>query len=344
MREPLRRGLEGGSGGGHNAASAAGEERSARGGRMVELIGLGLATLDHLMQVESFAQPVGQTKVKGFDIQGGGLTATALVAAARLGLSTELWGVAGTDRLGDWIVAGLEAEGVGLQRFRRREGMEGPLVLVFVDGETGERRFQLARWLRDADPYPLELERLDGAKCLLVDGMFPRAAVEAARYARSRGIPVVADLGGVEGKQRELVSLVDYLVTNEDCARRVAGPRRVGPAGPDDPDTACSRACTLMLGMGPRVVVATLGGRGSVYGEGESISRQPAFPVSVVDTTGAGDCFHGAFCVGVVRGWGLGETVRFASAAAAIKCQRLGGRAGLPRMMEVEAFLRERGV
>jgi sugar/nucleoside kinase (ribokinase family) len=302
---------------------------------MAELIGLGLATLDHLMQVESFAQPVGQAKVKAFDIQGGGLTGTALVAAARLGLSVELWGVAGTDRLGDWIVAGLEAEGVGLQGFRRRDGMEGPLVLVFVDGETGERRFQLARWLRDADPYPLDLERLDGAKCLLVDGMFPRAAVEAARYARSRGIPVVADLGGVEGSQRELVSLVDYLVTNEDCARRVAG----GSAGPDDPE----RACKLMSAMGPRVVVATLGGRGSVYGEGENISRQPAFPVSVVDTTGAGDCFHGAFCVGVVRGWGLGETVRFASAAAAIKCQRLGGRAGLPRMTEVEAFLRERG-
>jgi sugar/nucleoside kinase (ribokinase family) len=182
----------------------------------------------------------------------------------------------------------------------------------------------------------LELERLDEAKCLLVDGMFPRAAVEAAQYARKRGIPVVADLGNVEGRQRELVSLVDFLVTNEDCARRVAG----GPTGLDDPE----RACKLMLAMGPRAVVATLGARGSVYGEGDRIERQPAFTVPVVDTTGAGDCFHGAFCVGVVRGWGLGETVRFASAAAALKCQRLGGRAGLPTMTEVEAFLRERGV
>ena len=146
---------------------------------------------------------------------------------------------------------------------------------------------------------------------------------------------MVADLGGVEGRQRELVSLVDYLVTNEDCARRVAG----GPAGPDDPE----RACQLMLAMGPRAVVVTLGERGSVYSEGGQVRRQPAFPVSVVDTTGAGDCFHGAFCVGVVRGWALAETVRFASAAAAIKCQRLGGRAGLPRMTEVEAFLKERG-
>jgi sugar/nucleoside kinase (ribokinase family) len=204
-------------------------------------------------------------------------------------------------------------------------------VLVFVDGETGERRFQLARWLQDADPYPLELERLDSAKCLLVDGMFLRAAVEAAQHARKRGIPVVADLGGVEGRQRELVSLVDYLVTNEDCARRVAGG--------DDPE----RACGLMLEMGPRAVVVTLGERGSVYSDGRQARRQPAFPVSVVDTTGAGDCFHGAFSVGVVRGWALAETVRFASAAAAIKCQQLGGRAGLPRMTEVEAFLKERG-
>ncbi len=295
-----------------------------------ELIGLGLATLDHLMVVDSFATSVARAKVTAFDIQGGGLTATALVAAARLGLAVELWGAVGSDRLGDWIVAGLESEGVGLHGLRRFDGFEGPLVLVFVDGETGERRFQLGRWIKGDGPAPLELERLDSAACLLVDGMWAEASREAARYASERSIPVVADLGGVEGKQRAIVEHVDYLITNEACARRLAGG--------DDPE----KACRLIREMGPGVVVVTRGDRGCVYVDASGAQTQPAFPVDVVDTTGAGDCFHGAFCVGVVRGWELARTIEFASAASALKCRTLGGRAGLPRLDEVEAFLKER--
>jgi sugar/nucleoside kinase (ribokinase family) len=143
-------------------------------------------------------------------------------------------------------------------------------------------------------------------------------------------VPVVADFGGVEGSRRDLLPFVDYLVANESCAERVAGG--------DDPE----RACELMQEMGPGVVVATLGERGCVYADESGPHAVPAFTVDVVDTTGAGDCFHGAFCVGVVRGWGLDRIVEFASAAAAIKCRKLGGRAGLPRMEEVEAFLREK--
>jgi sulfofructose kinase len=140
----------------------------------------------------------------------------------------------------------------------------------------------------------------------------------------------VADFGGVEGKRRELLPLVDYLVTNEECARRVAGR--------DDPE----RACRLMQEMGARVVVVTLGARGCVFADGGASGRMPAFEVEVVDTTGAGDCFHGAFCVGVVRGWSLQRSLEFASAASALKCRTLGGRAGLPTLDEVNAFLEER--
>lgn len=295
-----------------------------------ELVGLGFATLDHLMVVESFDAPVGQMKVKAFDVQGGGMTATALVTASRLGVTTELWSTVGGGPLGDWIVAGLEEEGVGLECLRRRDDADGPLILVFVDERTGERRFQMGRLFKTEGPYPLELQRLDGAACLLVDGIWSQAALEAARYAKEHGVPVVADFGGVEGKHRDLLPYVDYLVANEACAERVARG--------DDPE----RACRLMREMGPSVVVVTLGDRGCTYADDAGVRRLPAFTVDVADTTGAGDCFHGAFCVGVLRGWDLDRTVEFASAVAAIKCRKLGGRAGLPGMAEVETFLKER--
>jgi len=295
-----------------------------------ELVGLGFATLDHLMLVESFDDPVGSMKLKTFDIQGGGMTATALVAATRLGVTTELWSVVGDGRVSDWIVAGLQQEGVGLDCLRRAAGADGPLILVYVDGRTGERRFQMGRLVRGGGPEPLRLERLDRARCLLIDGMWPEAALRAARHARGHGVPVVADLGGVEGTRRELLPYVDYLIANEQCARRLAGG--------DDPE----RACRLMRELGPGVAVVTLGERGCAFADGSDRGRMPAFEVEVVDTTGAGDCFHGAFCVGVVHGWPLERTLEFASAAAALKCRKLGGRAGLPTMDEVEAFLQER--
>ena len=143
-----------------------------------ELVGLGFATLDHLMLVDSFEQSVAQMKLKAFDVQGGGMTATALVTASRLGVTTDLWSTVGAGRIGDWIAAGLEEEGVGLECLHRREGVDGPLILVYVDERTGDRRFQMGCLPRSEGPYPLELDRLDDAKCLLIDGMWPKAALQ----------------------------------------------------------------------------------------------------------------------------------------------------------------------
>lgn len=297
-----------------------------------ELVGIGLATLDHLILVDGFDRTVGSLKVKAFDIQGGGMTATALVAASRLGVRAELWGVVGSGRVGDWILAGLREESVGVERVQRQKGVDGPLVLVFVDERTGERRFQAGMWFEREDPFSMDLKHLEGAKCLLVDGMWPLSAAAAAAWARQHGTKVVADLSGVEGRAAAIVSHTDFLIVDETCATRIA---------PGDPISACRKL--VDVDIGPEVAVATLGARGCVWASKDgSTGSMPAYRVDVVDTTGAGDCFHGAFCVGVVREWPLQRILRFASAAAALKCRKLGGRAGLPRLAEVEAFLEER--
>jgi len=295
-----------------------------------QLIGLGLATLDHLMLLDSFSRPAGKMRVESFDIQGGGLIGSALVAASRLGVETEVWATIGTGPIGDRIVAGLSQEGVCTDRLRRVDEGDGPLILVFVDGETGERRFHSGGWPRPAEPYPLDAAALDGARCLLVDGSCPVEAPEAARLARERGVPVVADLSSVDGPARAIAEAVDYLVVDENCARRVAED--------GDPQKVCRR----LLDLGPGVVVLTLGAKGCCYASDSSMTHVSAYEVDVVDTTGAGDCFHGAFCVGVIRGWELPRIVEFASAAASINCRTLGGRSGLPSAEQVEKFIEER--
>jgi len=292
-----------------------------------ELIGLGFAALDHLMLVESFKAPVKSMRVKAFDVQGGGMTASALVAAARLGVEGEIWTVAGNGPIGDRIVQGLREEKLNVECVRRASDSDGPLILVFVDEQTGERRFQGARWPKTEGPYPLDLERLDGARCLLVDGIWPKAAAEAARHARSRGVRVVADLSGVGGQNGRLVAEIDCLIVDENCGRQVAGG--------DEPE----KACRLLMDMGPDAVVVTLGERGCVFADAAGVRRRAAFQVEVIDTTGAGDCFHGAFCAALVQGRTFDEAVELASAAAAMNCRSLGGRAGLPGMRELKAFL-----
>lgn len=296
----------------------------------VDLIGLGLATLDHLCLVESFADPVGQLRLKAFDIEGGGPAASALAAAARLGLRCELWAQVGTGPLADQIIAGLRRAGVDTGAVRQWPDSDGPLVLVLVDGRTAERRFQVARGWPRRELEGLPLNHLAGARCLLVDGAYPAAACEAARRARELGVPVVADLGNVEGPYRELVALVDHLIVDEACGARLGHSA--------DPE----RACLSLLELGPRVAAITLGARGCVCADAGGVRRRRAFPVEAVDTTGAGDTFHGAYCVGVVEGWDLDRTIAFASAVAALCCTRLGGRAGVPDRAGVERFLAER--
>jgi len=159
-----------------------------------------------------------------------------------------------------------------------------------------------------------------------------QSTLRAARQAQRLGVPVVADLGGIGENTPALLAHVEYAIISERCAQRVAG-------GDD-----YRAACQAMRSMGPEHVVVTLGEKGLVYLDGERLAEMPAFPVEVVDTTGAGDTFHGAFCYGLVQGFPFLKNLQFASAAAAMKCRQMGGRAGIPGRDEVVGFLIERGV
>lgn len=297
-----------------------------------KVIGVGLGCLDQLLIWRDAAAPVAGNKVVDFDFQGGGMAATAMVAVARLGGSAEFWGVVGDDAAGRMIVAGLQAEGVDISQVRAAAGASGPVVVVCIDQQTGERYFVGSREVPDP-PQPLgDLSRIESAGCLLVDGFRYQSVLRAAQHAHKRGVPVVGDIGWITDKTRVLFQSMDYAIASAGTTKNLG-------LGEDH-----AAACRAIAQMGPKYAVITAGARGLFAWDGQRLIEKPAFSVPVVDTTGAGDTFHGAFCYGVISGMQFEENLTFSSAVAAMKCRKLGGRAGIPGLNQVQEFLRERGV
>ena len=276
-------------------------------------------------------------RLSAFALHGGGPVATALVAASRLGCRVGYVGVAGTDEAGQLKVRGLATEGVDVSRLVHRPGPEKHIVAVYVHEDTGERTFS---GMRDRSPdwllQPEELDRayVTSAPYLHLDGMHYDAALRAARWAHEVGQTVVFDGSKVTGGNRvhltELIGLVDVLIGGSGFVPALTGESDWRIAG------------RKALAMGPRIVVQTEGEEGSYTLTAEDEFHIPAFRVPVLDTTGAGDVFHGAYIAGLLQGWDLRRVALFSTAVSALKCGQLGGREGIPTFAATLAFLRER--
>jgi len=292
-----------------------------------ELISIGLSVADYLFLCDEL--PRGHFgSARDHLMQGGGLAATAAVAMARLGATVEMWSRVGDDLQGRFILEQFRAEGVDTTCVRTCPGARSPACAVTVDRSNGERYFTYFPG-RGLDPSPdgLDFSRIDQAKAVLVDCCWLEAQIPAARRARRHGVPVCADVGGVGERTPELLQFVDYPIYSQECARRFAG------TGSPEGDL---RRLAALGGLAPMI---TLGAQGCIWLEEGRIRRIPAFNVEVVDTTGCGDVFHGAFTFGLARGWSVGRNARFASAVAALKCRALGGRTGIPTLGQTLAFL-----
>jgi sugar/nucleoside kinase (ribokinase family) len=295
-----------------------------------EIIAIGWACIDHLSIVTRL--PDGGEDCGKPLVQGGGPAATGAVAAARLGADVELWSFVGDDFHGQHVRRELSGFGVDVSQCKVLAGKRTPSSFIEVDSLTGDRTIYGSQFLPpDADTQTtFDFGRVAGARALLVTEALAVASTEAAKAAKAAGCPVVADLFRVDGACTLLVPLVDALVLPEETGARIAG-------GRDFP-----RAVRMMAEMGPSMPVVTVGSGGSYYLADGKVCHCPAFKVSVVDTTGCGDSFHGAFAFALARGYDVHECVRFSSAVAALKATKLGGRTGLPRLAEVEAFLAAR--
>jgi sulfofructose kinase len=296
------------------------------------VVGLGCAALDYVGIVPGMPQFDDPESVKPAEwlISGGGPVATALVTLARLGVPVAYLGVMGDDMVGHEIRRQLAVEGVNVKHLRHQAGLRSLTTLVLVQAGSGRRAFvTFEDKRRGFELTSDDRQAIEGAKILHLDGWYPDAALPAARIARGAGVLVSLDAYIVAGNTDEWVSLSDVLICNESFPRRYTGV--------DD----LSKAAALLLRQGPKLVVATLGERGCFVATRETSFSLPAFVVDIVDTTGAGDAFHGAFLYGLLQEWDLVCTARFANAVGALTCRRLGGRASIPRLNELERFLAE---
>lgn len=304
-----------------------------------DIVGLGLATLDVLVRLSAMPTWERGASIAGFGLDGGGMVGTACVAAARLGARVGYVGTAGSDLVGELKMKTLSERGVDVSRVVRRPGPESAVVVVYVHEETGERVFSGLRGFSDSPVRPDELDReyITGAEFLHLDGFHHEAALQAARWMREAGKRVAmdcsrTDTGSVSPKLVKLLSLVDVLICGSGFGRALTGRHDLSEAG------------RAMLDYGPTVVAQTEGADGCYTTTAEEQFHTPAFRVEVLDTTGAGDVFHGAYLMGLLKGWSLPSVAQFASAVAAMKCAKLGGREGIPTLEETMRFLEGRGM
>jgi sulfofructose kinase len=296
------------------------------------VVGLGSNALDLLGVIDGYPRPDTKSPLLDFDVQGGGMVATALVACTRLGLTARYVGKFGDDfwaRLGRRALA---REGVDVRHALRAPGSPGHVSMMLIDRQTGAR----TGFFRRPPAYAIRPDELDpavltAARLLHVDGVDAAAAARAVDWARAAGLRVTMDGERVVDGIDAVWPRVDLLVCNPRFARTAGGRADLADA------------LRALADRGPARVAATLAQDGALGLEGGRWVRVPGFRVPVVDTNGAGDVFHGACAVGELRGWPLARTLVFACAVAALKCRALGGRRGIPRLPEVAGFLRGAG-
>jgi len=304
----------------------------------LQVVGLGMAVLDILVRLKDMPTWEQGACLSAVSIQGGGPVATAIVAVSRLGVPAGFVGTCGNDMLAQLKMQTLIEDDVDVSHVVRRPYPENQVVLVSVHEETGERVFSGLRGFRGSFLRVEELDRdyITQAKYLHLDGYHTDAALQAARWMHEAGKRVVVDGGTTRGpispQLRTLIEHVDVLICGSGFVPALTGREDVWDAG---------RAA---LEMGPQVVVQTEGKNGSYTVTAGDRFYTPAFDVNVIDTTGAGDVFHGAYIVGLLHGWDLRCTALFATAASAIKCARLGGRAGIPCYNEILTFLKRQDI
>lgn len=293
------------------------------------IICVGHAALDRIYRIEAF--PPEPTKVRALEHveAGGGMAANAAVAIARLGGRAELWSRTGDDAAGVAIRAGLRAEKVDVRYLLAYEGARSSTSAIIVD-DRGER---LIVGQRDAGMPSgtswLPLERVADADVVLGDVRWLEGLRATFARAREERKPTVldAELGAREALPG-ILKLTDYAIFSRPSLREFA---------PGETDQDRLKA---VLALGPRHAGVTLGGEGYAWREADGgTGAVPAFKVAVTDTTGAGDAFHGAFALMIAEGRPVAEAARLGCATAALKCTRLGSRAGLPTRAEADALI-----
>lgn len=295
----------------------------------MDVVGLGLNATDTVIRVREFPALGGKEKLLSSTMQAGGQVATALVACQRLGLRTRYIGKFGDDLAGRFQLASLRREGVDVRYARTARRTPNQLAYIIVDQKTGERT---VFWDRDpklaVSPSDLKPRAICSARVLHLDGCDVETCCQAARWAKASGIPVVADLDTVYKKVEKLFPLIDYLIASANFLPALTGD--------DDPFRVLEYMAREFHVPGAGM---TLGRDGALLYTKSRFHYSPGFVVETMDTTGAGDVFHGAFIYGLLAGWEVDRILDFSNAMAGLNCTALGARGGIGKRAAAEKLM-----
>ena len=297
-----------------------------------DVLGFGAVAVDDLLYVERYPPPNTKTPVRATRRVGGGLVGTALVTATRLGARAAYAGVLGEDHLSGFTRDEFSREGVDCSPCLFQKGARPIHSIVVIEEGSGQRNiFYSYEGVIERDPDDSCEDLVRSTRVLLLDHTSIRMGLAALEVAKRHSIPVVGDVEDhVRPGVTDLIKKLDHLILGHELARSLTGESE--PPAMLRSLLCPQRACTAI----------TVGERGCWYAEGKGpIRHQRAFRVHVVDTTGCGDVFHGAYAACIAQGMEVAAAIELASAAAALKATQPGGRSGIPDRATLERFLQE---
>jgi sugar/nucleoside kinase (ribokinase family) len=286
---------------------------------------------DIIMRVDAFPAPGAKVQASEFLITSGGQAGNAAVAVARLGATCSYIGALGdeNDQVANTIARTFAREGIDVSRALRVPGARSSVSTILID-RTGEKMIATRRDTGLSSAVPdnpaAAVATIDA---VLLDNRYVTLTLPICKAAQARGIPRVLDLDKPSPSSDPLVMGSTHVISSAEAMRESTGLKDYG-------------AALRKFGEVYKGFLAVTNGPEGVYwlDKGE-VRHMDAFKVEAVDTLGAGDTFHGAFTVRLVETNDPVESMRFAAAAAALKCLRFGGLTGAPTRAEVDDFLKK---
>jgi len=290
---------------------------------MTAVLVVGVAVVDFIFTLDGFPTTADKYEADDAYVVGGGCAANAAVAITRLGGRAHLAARIGRDVIGDLIISGLEDERVETDLIQRTPGARSSLSSVYLDREghrqvvnfAGDRLADEAAWM--VRPPPVD--------AILTDTRWTNGAVKALDTALLQGIPGIVD--GEAPIDPVILERASHIAFSLQGLQSLTSATAPGEALEEIRCDLSGWACV------------TDGENGVFFTGSNGIEHVPAFDVEVVDTLAAGDIWHGAFALRVAEGDDERTAIRFANAAAALKCTTGGGRSGCPGRADVNDFL-----
>lgn len=295
-----------------------------------DIVGVGACAVDRVYILP--VSPAGsaadlKVRIRRHFLSAGGQVATMLAAAAGMGARTAYVGTTGSDEHGGFMRDALVRAGIDATHVLTHDAPQAHAAIL-IDERTGER---IVLWDRDERlrlaPADVPRDAIARARLVHVDDVDLDASVAAARFATAAGIPSTSDIERAADRVDELIGSVTCPIFAASAMAELTGV--------SDPE----RALRKLRALNPGVLCVTLGTSGAMALDGDAIVHVPAFKVAAVDTTGAGDVFRAGFALAWLEGRATSDVLRFANAAAAVSCTRLGAMSGAPGRIEVDRLL-----